>query len=54
MAYNVLDIEFYFQGRGVDVQKSEKLLTIVAEDTSVMNSLIGTINSTLGTSIATL
>lgn len=27
--YDVLDIAFYFVGRGIDVQKSEKLLTLV-------------------------
>jgi hypothetical protein len=27
--YNVLDINFYFVGRGVDAQKSEKMITIV-------------------------
>lgn len=53
-AYNVLDIEFYFQGRGVDVQKSEKLLTVVAENSDVLNDLINQINEELGTSIATL
>lgn len=29
--YDTLDIAFYFQGRGVDVQKSEKLVTFVGE-----------------------
>lgn len=27
--YDVLDIAFYFEGRGIDAQKSEKLLTLV-------------------------
>jgi hypothetical protein len=27
--YDVIDIAFYFVGRGIDAQKSEKLLTIV-------------------------
>lgn len=60
LAYNVLDIAFYFQGRGVDVEKSEKLLTIAVpvgasgHEYDVINSLIGKVNTALGTSIATL
>lgn len=53
-AYHVLDIAFYFQGRGVDNEKSEKLLTVVATEKSVLNALITDINSELGTSITAL
>lgn len=55
--YDTLDINFYFVGRGVDAQKSEKLLTIVAPTDSthsVMNSVITAVNTALGTSYATL
>ena len=30
--YNVLDINFYFVGRGIDAQKSEKMITVVTTD----------------------
>jgi hypothetical protein len=30
--YNVLDINFYFVGRGVDAQKSEKMITVVSTE----------------------
>ena len=59
-AYHTLDIAFYFQGRGVSVQKSEKhLVAVVPVGASghvydTINTLIGKINTALGTSIATL
>lgn len=58
--YHILDIAFFYQGRGVNVQKSEKQLTIAvpAGGTGhvydVINSLIGKINTALGTSVPTL
>lgn len=33
--YDVLDINFYFVGRGVDAQKSEKMITVVSAEGSV-------------------
>lgn len=33
--YDVLDINFYFVGRGVDAQKSEKMITVVSATGSV-------------------
>lgn len=41
--YHVLDINFYFVGRGVDAQKSEKLLTLVSTDSVVLNNIIQSI-----------
>lgn len=56
--YDTLDINFYFVGRGVDAQKSEKLLTLVVpadtQHSGVMDSIIEGINTVLGTSYATL
>ena len=59
-AYHTLEIVFFYKGRGVDIQESEKALTIAvpAGGTGhvydVINSLIGKINTALGTSISTL
>ena len=59
-AYHTLDIAFYYQGRGANVQKSEKQLTIAVPAGGsghvydVINSLIGKINTALGTSVSTL
>ena len=52
--YNVLEIHHAFTDTGVNSYRSEKDITIVAEDSSVLNSLIGAINSAAGTSIDTL
>ena len=43
--YNVLDINFYFVGRGVDAQKSEKMITVVS--TEALTGLKSTIESAL-------
>lgn len=37
--YDMLDLHYFYSGDGVQVHKSEKDLTIVSENTSVMNSL---------------
>lgn len=60
--YNVLDITYFYQGSGEDVQKSQKTITIavpkVGSPNSVsndlMNDLITAINTASGLSIATL
>lgn len=44
--YNVLDINFYFVGRGIDSQKSEKMITVVS--TQSLESLKSEIETTLG------
>lgn len=44
--YNVLDINFYFVGRGVDAQKSEKMITVVS--TESLESLKSEIETKLG------
>lgn len=43
--YSVLDINFYFEGRGVDAQKSEKMITVVSTDVSELSDLKGSIES---------
>ena len=52
--YNVLEIHHGVRDEGVNSYRSEKDITIVAENSSVLNSLIGAINTAAGTSIATL
>ena len=52
--YNVLEIHHAFTDQGVNSYRSEKDITIVAEDASVLNSLIGAINSAAGLEVATL
>lgn len=54
--YNVLELHFAFTDEGVNSYRSEKDITVVATSTSVLNSLIGAINSSdiAGTSIETL
>ena len=52
--YNVLELHFAFTDTGVNSYRSEKDITIVAEDDSVLNSLISKINTEAGTNIATL
>lgn len=54
--YDVIDINFYFVGRGIDVQKSEKMITLVMPyDSShtVANKVIGKL-TTAGITIAEL
>lgn len=43
--YNVLDINFYFVGRGIDSQKSEKMITVVS--TKALTQLKSAIESAL-------
>jgi hypothetical protein len=52
--YNVLELHYGFTDEGVSYYRSEKDITIVAEDASVLNSLIGAINSAAGLEVATL
>lgn len=44
--YNVLDIHFYFVGRGIDSQKSEKMITVVS--TKALTDLKSQIETELG------
>lgn len=52
--YNVLEIHYAFTDTGVNSYKSEKDITIVSSDASVINSLITAFNSATGLSIKTL
>lgn len=52
--YNVLELHYAFTDEGVSYYRSEKDITIVAEDKAVLNSIIGAINSEAGLSIATI
>lgn len=52
--YNVLDIHFYYEGGHENPQKSEKDITIVAEDAAVLDNIIKAINTAAGTTIETL
>ena len=47
--YNVLEFHHAFRDEGVNSYRSEKDITIVAEDDSVLNSLIGAINTAAAT-----
>ena len=46
--YDVLDLAFYFVGRGIDAQKSEKLLTIVSSTSDVISDLHSALETELG------
>lgn len=55
--YGVIDINYFYTGSNENVQKSEKLITIVvpkADDNTLINSIISDINTATGLSIATL
>ena len=52
--YNTLEIHYAFTDTGVNSYRSEKDITIVAEDDAVLNALIGAINSAAGLNIPTL
>ena len=52
--YNVLEIHYAFTDTGVNSYRTEKEITIVAEDASVLNDFIGAINSATGLEIETL
>lgn len=45
--YDVLDLAFYFVGRGIDAQKSEKLLTVVG-NTATISDLESNLKDALG------
>lgn len=55
--YDTLDIHYFYTGSNESVQKSEKTITLVAVDDgkhTVMDALIGAINTASGLTIATL
>jgi len=52
--YHVLELHHAFTDSGAESYKSEKDITIVSDDTAVINGIISEINSKAGTSIATL
>ena len=52
--YNVLELHYAFTDTGVNSYRSEKDITIVAEDKAQLNALISAINSEAGLSIDTL
>ena len=52
--YNVLELHYAFTDTGVNSYRTEKEITIVAEEASVINNLIGAINSATGLEIETL
>ena len=53
-AYNVLELHYAFTDTGVNSYRTEKEITIVSDNVSVLNSIIGEINTVTGLSIATL
>jgi len=52
--YNALEIHFAFTDTGASSYKSEKDITIVAEDASVINDLVSALNEATGLSAETL
>lgn len=52
--YNVLDIHYNFVDTGTESYKSEKEITIVAEDAAVINAIIAKINTAAGINIKAL
>ena len=55
--YDTLDLKYYSLGNTGDSERAEKMITLVAIDNgshTLMNSIINAINSTAGTTIATL
>lgn len=52
--YNALELHFALTDTGVNSYRSEKDITIVADDDSVLNSLISEINTQAGLNIATI
>lgn len=52
--YNVLEFHHAFRDEGVNSYRSEKDITIVADDDAVLNALIGKINTEAGLNINTL
>ena len=52
--YNVLELHYAFTDTGVNSYRTEKEITIVAEDASVLNDIIDAINTASGLNIPTL
>jgi hypothetical protein len=51
--YNVLELHHAFTDTGVNSYRSEKDITIVADDAAKLDSFIGAVNTAAGLSIAT-
>lgn len=54
LTYHTLDIHYAYVGSNESVQKSEKDITIVCSDKTVMNAIITALNTASGLTIATL
>jgi hypothetical protein len=52
--YSVLDIHYAYVGSNESVQKSEKTITIVCDNKTTLNSIIGAVKTATGLGIATL
>ena len=52
--YHVLDIHYAYVGSNESVQKSEKTITIVCDNKTTLNSIIGAVKTATGLNIATL
>lgn len=52
--YATLDIHYAYVGANESVQKSEKDITIVCDNVTVLNNIIGAVNTATGLTIATL
>ena len=52
--YNVLELHYAFTDTGVNSYRTEKEITVVADDATVLNSFIGAINSAASLSIPTI
>lgn len=52
--YHTLDIHYAYIGSNEAVQKSEKDITIVCEDKTVLNAIIGAVNTATGLEIETV
>lgn len=52
--YHVLDIHYAYVGSNESAQKSEKTITIVCDNKTTLNSIIGAVNTATGLGIATL
>lgn len=52
--YNVLEIHYAFTDEGANSYRSEKEITVVSTDASVINDIVTAINKTAGTEAATL
>lgn len=52
--YSVLDIHYAYVGSNESVQKSEKTITIVCDNKTTLNNIIGAVKTATGLNIATL